>query len=223
MKKTLTLLLLAGLTLEAQAETLTWNGDEDHMTWNTEDTNWLQGETSAKYTDGTEVVFGNTGSGTVTLADTFAPASVLVENNTGSDYTFTGEGTGDGKLTGEGTKLTKSGDGTLNIETANEYTGGTIINGGTLVMGNDKALGSGNVTLGSMGDAAATLDLNKHSISNQITLEGSASIGNGTLNGKVTMGSSAKITLMGDSLARAASPWAAEPQWTSTITLSLTP
>ena len=194
MKKTLTLLLLlAGLTLDAQAETLTWNGSEGQMTWNTdtENTNWMQGETAAKYTNGFDVVFGDIGSGEVVLDGTLKPGSVLVE--AGNDYIFSGEGKLSGKMT-----LTKNGSGTLTINTANDYSGGTIINSGTLVLGHDKALGSGNVTLGSKGDVAATLDLNKHSISNKITLEGSASIGNGTVNNSISLGYDSKLVLCGD-------------------------
>lgn len=63
MKKTLTLLLLlAGLTLDAQAETLTRNGSESQMTWNTTDDNWLLGENAAQNADGDAVEFGDTGT-----------------------------------------------------------------------------------------------------------------------------------------------------------------
>ena len=189
MKKTLTLLLLlAGLTLDAQAEPLTWNGAEGHMTWNTSYYYWLQGDTPALYTNGSDVVFGDNGSGEVTLAGDLKPASVLVDSS--KDYTFSG----DGKLVGEGTTLTKSGSGTLTINTANDYTGGTSINGGTLVLGDNKALGKGSVILGSN----ATLNLNDHTLSNTITLNGDASIGNGTFNGNLTVGEGKTLTLFDD-------------------------
>ena len=188
MKKTLTLLLLlAGLTLDAQAEPLTWNGAEGHMTWNTSYYYWLQGDTPALYTNGSDVVFGDNGSGEVTLAGDLKPASVLVDSS--KDYTFSG----DGKLVGEGTTLTKSGSGTLTINTANDYTGGTSINGGTLVLGDNKALGKGSVILGSN----ATLNLNDHTLSNTITLNGDASIGNGTVNGSISLESFSSLSLNG--------------------------
>ena len=114
MKKTLTLLLLlAGLTLDAQAETLTWNGAEDHMTWNTSYNYWLQGDTPAQYTNGSDVVFGDNGSGEVVLDGTLKPGSVLVEAD--NEYTFSGTG----KLSGS-MQLTKNGSGTLPINTAND-------------------------------------------------------------------------------------------------------
>ncbi len=189
MKKTLTLLLLlAGLTLDAQAETLTWNGSESHMTWNTTDDNWLLGETSAKYKNGVSVVFGNTGSGVVTLDGDLKPASALVEAD--NEYIFTGTG----KLTGS-MQLTKSGSGKLAINTANDYTGGTNVNGGTLVLGDNKALGKGTVTLGDN----ATLDLNNHTLSNSVSLAGvDTNIGNGAIEVTLSVGQNQKLTLIGN-------------------------
>lgn len=74
--------------------------------------------------------------------DGFMAGDVQVENSQGHNYTFRG----DGKIAGT-TKLTKDGDGTLTIENANSYSGGTTIHAGTLVVDNEGALGSGNVTL----------------------------------------------------------------------------
>ncbi len=178
MKKTLALLLLlAGLSVEAQAVTLTWNGGS--MEWNTTDDNWLQDETAAKYTDGADVVFGDTGCGRVTLVGSFEPKSVLVENTPGHTYFFNGNG----NLTGT-MQLTKEGEGKLTITTANDYTGGTVIKGGTLQMGNAKALGNGTITLGDN----SILDLGDNTISNSITLQGNATIGNGKIDGTITGG-----------------------------------
>lgn len=50
-----------------------------------------------------------------------------------------------GSLTGAGT-LTKAGTGTLAINSANDYTGGTVINAGTLQAGNNAALGNEGIT-----------------------------------------------------------------------------
>ena len=185
MKKTLALLLLlAGLNLGAWGETLTWNGSEGHMTWNFEDDNWLLDETAAKYTDGADVVFGNTGCGRVTLVDSFAPKSVLVENTPGHTYFFNGNG----NLTGA-MQLTKDGEDVLFIYTANDYTGGTVIKGGTLQMVNENALGSEDVTL--MG---GTLNLGEHTLSNNVNVNGSGHIANGTVSGKLSLADNASFT-----------------------------
>ena len=64
-------------------------------------------------------------------------------------------------------KLTKNGVGTLILNAANTYTGGTFINGGTLQLGNAGALSSGNIEI-----AGGTLDLNGFGITNAISLRG---------------------------------------------------
>ncbi len=193
MKKTaLTLLLLlAGFTLDAQAEPLTWDGSEGRMTWNTTDDNWLQDDAPVQYKNGSDVVFGDKGSGEVMLDGTLKPGSVLVE--AGNDYIFSGTG----KLSGS-MQLTKNGSGTLTINTANEYSGGTVIKEGTIVMGNDKALGTGDVTLGAK-LLSATLELGGNTLSADVTVpeDASVQIGNGTLNGNISLGYYGVLTLSG--------------------------
>lgn len=159
----------------APLETAVWTPGENHL-WNTTDKNWTQEGRMYRYKDGVDVVFNDTGKGgEVQLEGALAPKGVLVEGN--CDYTFTGTG----KITGEAA-LTKNGSGTLTIENANEYSGGTFINGGTLVMKNAQALGSGGITL-----AGGTLDLGGFAVGNSVTLQGSATIGNGTIGGRVSV------------------------------------
>lgn len=169
-------------------EVATWTGAASSL-WNTQDVNWEQnGEPHQYNNDGVAVVFNDTGkAGEVLLNDTLTPRSVLVENSVEHDYTFAGEG----KLAGE-TVLVKQGSGTLTVNTANDYSGGTTINGGTLVIGNTKALGTGNVVLGN-----ATLDLAEHTLDNNITVTGQdASLGNGTLAGTLNVKEDRKLTLL---------------------------
>ena len=117
-----------------------WTPGENHL-WNTVDQNWTQDGHRYRYKDGVDVVFNNTGlGGDVQLEGEFAPKDVQVEGT--CDYTFKGTG----KITGA-TALTKEGTGTLTIENANTYSGGTTINAGTLVVANAQALGTGTVTL----------------------------------------------------------------------------
>ena len=140
----------------------TWNGAGSNR-WNTVDRNWDRGEYSVCYRNGADVVFGDAGSGEVELVGELAPRTVLVDNSAAHDYAFTGEGC----LTGE-MQLTKEGDGTLTISTANGYTGDTIVNGGTVVVNNTTALGSGDVALN-----GAELHIARDAtISGQITLNG---------------------------------------------------
>ncbi len=182
MKKTLALLLLlAGLSGEVRAETLIWNGSGNDMTWNTENGNWLLNGAHAVYANGNDVVFGDTGNGFVSLSGELAPASVLVKSD--NYYHFCKDIGESNKLTGT-MQLTKEGEGKLTITTANDYTGGTVIKGGTLQMGNANALGNGTITLGDN----SILDLGDNTISNSITLQGNATIGNGKIDGTITGG-----------------------------------
>ena len=176
-------MLLTGLTVNAQAETLTWNGGT--MTWNTTDNNWLSGETDTQFTDGSAVVFGDKGSGSVTLDGTLAPASVEVTSY--NDYTFSG----DGKLTGS-MQLVKDGKGTLTINTANNYTGGTLIKGGTVVLDYDCTKGTGDIKL-----IGGALDLHGNQLSaDAVDLSGVASIGNGHLLGQLFVPEETKLTFL---------------------------
>ena len=191
MKKTLALLLLlAGLSAGARAEDLVWDGSEGHMTWNTEDTNWSQGGASVKYSDGRNVVFGPNGSGTVTLSGTFAPASVTVTSL--EDYIFDGTG----RLSGEMTLNMEGIGSTLTINTSNDYKGGTLISYGKLVLGDNYALGSGTVTMSNNGK----LDLGGCTLSNSVTTEQGwkGGIGNGWLDGDLSLGQGSSTTLIGD-------------------------
>ncbi|MCI7699348.1 MAG: autotransporter-associated beta strand repeat-containing protein [Akkermansia sp.] len=120
--------------------TATWSNGSSSWTWDMSSENWTQDGNAYAYKDGVDVVFGDTGAGTVTLVGTLAPKSVLV--NSSADYTWTG----DGKLSGSMT-LTKQGTGKLTIETENDYTGGTTISGGTVVAAHASALGTGSVQL----------------------------------------------------------------------------
>ena len=107
-------------------------------------------------TIGDNVIFGDNGyayDGTnhVYLAGTVVPATV--EFSSSSPYILTGPGGIGGATSLVLTNMNNS----VVLGTANSYTGGTVVGGGTLVIPNDNALGaaSGGVTL-----AGGTLELN---------------------------------------------------------------
>lgn len=166
--------------------TATWDPQEGRV-WNKTARNWEQDGYHYQFKDGVEVLFGDSGSGIVTLEGELAPESVLVKNGTSHAYTFDG----DGALSGAAT-LTKEGKGVLTVNTANGYTGGTTLEAGKIVVGNDTALGKGDVEI-----YGGTLDLNGHTIANNVVTEGEATLCGGTINGNITM-TDTELEITGD-------------------------
>jgi fibronectin-binding autotransporter adhesin len=127
---------------------LTWRGDGIFNTWDVGTTaNWIAGGSPEVFFNTDTVTFDNSGSNTpaITLASDVAPAAVIV--NASQDYTFTGGGITTGSLT-------KSGSGTLILDNTNTYSGATVINSGTLQVGD---LNSGNFGFaGSIGTGPVT-------------------------------------------------------------------
>ena len=135
----LSMLAIASLTSPLLAATAVWDGSTD--------TNWA-GPTDATsfditYNDGDDVTFGDTGAGTVTITSDVSPTSIVVNNSSGNDYTFTGSAITSGSIR-------KEGAGTLILDSANSYSGGTRVGtisssteGGTIVVMNNSSLGTG--------------------------------------------------------------------------------
>jgi len=137
----LTVLARGTLTDDTVNHKLTFTAASSTRTWNTTSgawdlgvtANWLEGD--HVFTNGDRVVFGNISTdAVVSLSGTLKPGSVAV-NNAANQYTFAG-----GAIVGD-MGLTKTGDGTLLLNNANSFTGGTRVNGGTLKIGNKDALG----------------------------------------------------------------------------------
>lgn len=160
-------------TLEWEATQSTWgltgNGDE----WNTT-------ATDKHYYDGDHVTFEG---GDVNLVDRVAPGSVTVQGD--ADTTISG----DGRISGTA-GLIKKGESTLNLGTANDYSGGTRIEGGTLNVGNAKALGTGAIDL-----AGGTLNLGSKAVGNDINVTGEAALqGANAYTGSLTLKAGSALT-----------------------------
>jgi autotransporter-associated beta strand protein len=122
-----------------------WKGTVDSV-WDTTTANWtVDGTPNSTYTDGDDVIFDDTAlTNIVTGSGTRSPASVLVSNTV--NYTISAN------IGGTGTTLTKKGSAELYLLGTNTYTGGTIIDDGTI--GNmtggygfrDYTFGSGPIT-----------------------------------------------------------------------------
>jgi autotransporter-associated beta strand protein len=129
------------------AEGLTWDNATargDGATWDVAaNQNWQDTGGPAVYNESDAVDFNdaNNGNYAVTLNTTVNPGSVVFNNSTGN-YTVTGTGSISGSAS-----LTKMGTGAVTLSTVNTYTGGTIVDAGTLVAAVAGALPNQNVTI----------------------------------------------------------------------------
>lgn len=147
------------------------------------------------------VGLGTTGAGTANsvLGGSSTSTSVLSVNTASGTQTYSGTLGGVGNNnTGANNNLgfIKNGAGTFVLNAANNYTGGTTVAQGTLMLGNSAALGNNGATLastatGTVVSSGATLDLNGQSnVQGVITLNGTG-VGNGgaLVNNSVTAAS----------------------------------
>ena len=149
------------------------NGGTANANWmpsNSNTLNWkLSNNGSATYyMDNTDtVLFDDTAGSAHTTINVsngnVTPADVAFANNA-LTYTLVGSNA----ITGL-TKLTMSGSGVLVITNTNDYSGGTVINNGTLRIGSGTAeIGSGNISFGPNATSTARLQL----FGNNLTLPG---------------------------------------------------
>lgn len=171
--------------------TMVWNNGQNTGEWDFDDKNWQNGRT---FNHGMSVRFSNTGSGTVTLTEELSPGSIMVSNDKDHDYTFTAEtnedGTG-GKLTYQ-VDLEKRGDGALTLDLANDHTGTTKLEEGTLNLHDDQALGNSTLTTAAgttlgVGDGADVVLKNaEHAINGDVVVAEGASLEVGSGSYKAT-------------------------------------
>ena len=125
-----------------------WKGNDatNPTFWDVATTNnWATGVTPDKFFVGDAVTFNDTATGynVVLQPGSILPASVTFNNTT--DYTLSGNG-----ISGAG-GLTKSGTGNVTLKSAQTYNGATVINAGTITLGdgttgNDGSLATSAVT-----------------------------------------------------------------------------
>ena len=166
------------------APSLTWQGDSSQNLWDTTGSSIWQG--GAQYTQGAFVTFDDSGSASpaVNLDIVEYPASVTV-NSTSKNYTLGANGgSGVSKISG-GASLTKSGSGTLTLQTVNDYSGSTTINGGTVWLNGDGgANDDGMIGVGSVTNNGALVVSNANTETIAGNISGSGSLlqsGVGTL------------------------------------------
>ncbi len=152
--------------------------------WDTTTVNWLNTASTANvaFAPYDDVLFDSRGAGTpmVDLIEQVSPNSVVVD--AASDYSFVSYATGAGGI-GGAASLTKKNTGTLILDTTNSYSGRTIIEAGTLQVGNGDAMGtlgagtvSNNATLAFNRFDSFTVP-NAISGSGSVTMTGSGTVG----------------------------------------------
>jgi len=185
------------LTLSGAPASMKWNSTVSG-TWDATAQNWLKvgGGIDAFFT-GDAALFDDSVAGvqtaiTIPAGVVIVPGSITV--NSANNYSISGSG----KISGT-TGITKSGSGTLTINTTNDYTGDVTISGGTLKAGSQTALGAtvGATTI----SAGATLDVNGQQLNGEtITVSGSGQANAGAIvnSGAQQINAVGKVTLAGD-------------------------
>ena len=135
------------LSVPAGVRALTWGLVVDGA-WDSASTNFTSGGSATAFADTDKVTFDNAVGGIITLSGSLAPTSVKVSAPSGT-FTFSGS-TATDKITG-GTSIAKSGAGTLVLTSANDFTGGLTITGGTVQVDGAGRLGTGGISLNGAG------------------------------------------------------------------------
>jgi autotransporter-associated beta strand protein len=123
---------------------VSWIGTQSGA-WNNTVYNWVNNGAYALYADGDNVLFNDSCyNSTVVIGGPVAPGIVTFANASVS-YTLSATS---GGITGAAS-LVKTNAGTLNLASANTYTGGTFVSGGALLVNNPSgsATGAGTVTV----------------------------------------------------------------------------
>ena len=185
-----------------QTDFIKWTG-AGSLNWDTTTSNWVLNSSglSTAYIDtpGDSVAFDDSVSASKTIIN--VPATVhptnVVFNNSTNNYVLQGAG----GIAGTGS-VTINGPGMVTISTPNSYTGGTTLNGGTLLINSPTALGGsgGTLTIGggtidNITGAAVTIATAPQVWKGSFTFAGSNALNLGS--GAVTMTAAPTITVNG--------------------------
>jgi autotransporter-associated beta strand protein len=148
------------------------------------------------------LTFGDTAASNNWLLNTGSGGSLTLDVAAGSpQVTVSNQTATIGAVIAGNDGLTKTGTGTLVLNAANTYTGGTTVSGGSLAIGNVGALGSGNVALGNGSIFRVNYMSASSTVANTLSVAAGNSAqldltGSGVSNNTLTFGSGA-ITVNG--------------------------
>ncbi len=167
--RTVYTLMLHLSTAQRAAAALAWNASSGIWKNASGHSNslWSGSASDRNFYDGDSVTFAS--AATVTVSGAVAPSAMLVKNTSGT-ITFNSDSSATSSISGSGA-LTKQGAGTLVLNLDNSYSGGTIIEGGTVTTGTAAALGTGRVEL-----KGGTLNLGGNSLNNEMYVTGNATL-----------------------------------------------
>ena len=188
-----------------------WSGSVDG-TWTAGPVaNWknLNGGAATNFVNGDAVLLDDTATGTTNLQITGATVTPTATKFSNSSLDYSVSSSGGFGIGGTG-NLVKEGTAALTLNTANTYSGGTSLNGGTLNVNNASAIGTGaltvadGTTIDNTSGGAITLSTNNAQTWNgNITFGGTKALnmGTGTVsltgNRLVTVNGTAPVTLGG--------------------------
>lgn len=145
---------------------LIWHGDGTANVWDTSVSNWLDGAHISLFKNSDVVTFDDTGSASPAINLTTSVSLGAIYFNDNQNYTLSGVGALSGSA-----PLSKTGSGTLTVNTTNSsYTGAISVNGGALVVGPSASVGSGPIALAGGGLLSSSLGGVLISISGPITI-----------------------------------------------------
>ncbi len=163
------------ITFTGGSTSLVWSGAVDTEWSLANKLNWFNGGSPDKFFSLDNVRFDDTATANFAVnipITAVIPGTITVDNTTNA-YTISGSG-----ISGTGA-LIKTGNGTLMINSANTYSGGTTFNAGTTTLTNSGALGTGAVAV----NTGATVNLTAPP-TGSVSFTGMATTlsGSGTLN-----------------------------------------
>ena len=149
-----------------------WNGGTDRKWINTSINGWNTKLTGVDTLNDQEIYFSAAEAGQVKVSGTVTPKSVIFNSGT---YTLISDPGNAGSIADSvaPTTLTVNGTADVTLNLANTYTGGTTLNGGTLTIGADGALGTaGDITFNggtlAYADSADGTDVTGYDISSRV-------------------------------------------------------
>ncbi|WP_354830782.1 autotransporter-associated beta strand repeat-containing protein [Akkermansia muciniphila] len=149
-----------------------WDGGTDRKWINTSIDGWTTKLTGVDTLNDQEIYFSAAEAGEVKVSGTVTPKSVVFNGGT---YTLISDPDNAGAIADSTapTSLTVNGTANVTLNLANTYTGGTVLNGGTLTIGADGALGTaGDITFNggtlAYADSAAGTNVTGYDVSSRV-------------------------------------------------------